>query len=130
MTNRISANAVTFTNDGYSTLLGFAEDPANPQRYVMLNLTNDPDEQDFALGMTGVHIEAGDLKVDGYDLVTDLSLTQGSLIITLDSDAARAAGIDPEIEIVVKDEAIDGVPLAEAVDVFRERIAARPPTRP
>jgi hypothetical protein len=125
MTVVISANAATFTDDGYSTLMGFAEDPLNPQRYVMLNLTNDPDEQDVRLGMTGVHIEAGDLKIDGYDLVTDLFVQGQSLIIKLEPEAAKAANVDPEIEIRLQEDTINGVPVSEAVEIFRERLAAR-----
>lgn len=124
MTIRIRANAATFTNDGYSTLLGFAEDPVNPQRYVMLNLTNSPDDQDISLGMDGVHIEAGDLKIDGYDLVTDLVLNGRNLIVQIEPDAARKAGIDREIEIAMDTDSIDGVPLADIVQIFQTRLAA------
>lgn len=130
MTIRIRANGATFTNDGYSTLLGFAEDPMNPQRYVMLNLTNSPDEQDISLGMDGVHIEAGDLKIDGYDLVTDLVLNGRNLIVQIEPEAARKANVDSEIEIVIDTDSIDGVPLAEIVQIFQARIAERSGKRP
>ena len=125
MAIRIEANAVTFANDAYSTLLAFAEDPPNPRRYVTLALTNSPDDRDVALGMEDVHIEAGDLKIDGYDLVAGLSLSGRSLTIKLEREAAAAAGMDDEIEIILDSGAIGEVPLAEAVRAFEKRIAAR-----
>src|SRR3546814_2930350 len=49
VTTTIFAKAVSFTDDDYSTLLGFADDPNAPSNYVMLNMTNEPDEQDLGL---------------------------------------------------------------------------------
>lgn len=125
MTIRIRANRAAFANDGYSTSLGFAQDPMSPRLYVMLSLTNSPDEQDSSLGMDGVHIEAGDLKVDGYDLVAGLALNGRDLTIRIEPEAARKANIGSEIEIAVDTDSIDEVALNEIVRIFQARIAGR-----
>ncbi len=122
MPNRFVANATSFTNDGYSTLLGFADDPINPINYVMLNMSNEPDGQDLKLGHGGVHIDGGALKIDGYDQVQDISEADFGVVITLAREAAQAAGIDPAIEIEVLDRLIDGIPIPTAIEGFRSRI--------
>src|SRR3546814_1454572 len=63
VTTTIFAKAVSFTDDDYSTLLGFADDPNAPSNYVMLNMTNEPDEQDLGLDQGGIHIDAGGLGI-------------------------------------------------------------------
>lgn len=113
---------MSFTDDNYSTLLGFADDPSTPINYVMLNMTNEPDEQDLELGQGGIHIDAGALHVYGYDLVQDIRETDSGVIIRLTPDAAQKAGIDHDIEIELESKVLDGVPLGEAVRRFKNRL--------
>ncbi len=122
MTTTIFAKAVSFTDDDYSTLLGFADDPNAPSNYVMLNMTNEPDEQDFDLDLGGIHIDAGGLGIDGYDLVQDVNETDTGVAITLTANAAEKAGVDPVIEIEMESKALDGITLGEAVQRFKDRL--------
>lgn len=122
VTTKISAKATSFTDDGYCTLLGFADDPSVPLNYVTLDMANDPDEQDLALGLGGVHIDAGALDIDGYDLVEDICETEAGVIVRLTADVARNAGIDQDIEIETKRKIIDGVATGEAVQMFKRRL--------
>src|SRR3546814_20231507 len=92
VTTTIFAKAVSFTDDDYSTLLGFADDPNAPSNYVMLNMTNETDEQDLGLDQGGVHIDAGGLGIDGYDLVQDVNETDNGVAITLTRSEARRVG--------------------------------------
>ncbi|MGH6614423.1 hypothetical protein [Sphingomonas sp.] len=124
MTTTIIAKAASFTDDGYITLLGFADDPSTPVNYVMLNMTNEPDEQDLGLDQGGIHIDAGALQVDGYDLVQDIRETDAGVVVSLTADAAQKGGIDQEIEIELASKVIDGTPVGEAVQRFKNRLSS------
>lgn len=124
MTNRFIAEATSLTDDGYSTLLGFADNPATPVNYVTLNMTNEPDAQDLRLRQGGVHIDAGALHVDGYDQVQDIYEADFGVVIVLNDEAARKAGITSTIEIETAERRIDGVPIGEVLDRYRRRIRA------
>ena len=97
--------------------------------YVILGLANEPDEQDIRLRLDGIHIEAGAVRVEGYDLVQDIRETDAGLIVSLTPDAARKAGIDPDIEIGLESKSFDGTTLGEAVQRFRDRLSSLEQTR-
>ena len=116
------AKVASFTDDGYCTLLSFTDDPDNPVNYLMLDMTNEPDEQDLRLGLGGIHIDACALRLDGDDLVQDILETDAGLVVSLTADAARKAGIGQEIEIELGSKVIDGFAVSEAVRRFRQRL--------
>lgn len=120
---RILAKVTCLDDDGYCTVLGFADEFYNPANYVTLQMGNKPDEQDLRLGMGGVHIEAGALDVDGYDLVEDIRESGTGVVVSLRPDVAQQAGIDKDIEIDLESRIIGGVPAGEAVRRFKERLA-------
>src|SRR3546814_15757004 len=88
VTTTIFAKAVSFTDDDYSTLLGFADDPNAPSNYVMLNMTNEPDEQDLGLDQGVIHIDAGGLGIAGHALVQDVNETENGVAIKLTAHPA------------------------------------------
>jgi hypothetical protein len=120
---KIFAKVTCLDDDGYCTVLGFADEFYNPVNYVTLQMGNEPDAQDLRLGVGGIHIEAGALDVDGYDLVEDIRETDTGVVVSLRSDAAQQAGIDQDIEIEMESKVIGGSPAGEAVRRFRERLA-------
>jgi hypothetical protein len=124
VTTRILAKAASFTDDGYSTLLGFADNPNTPVNYIMLNMTNAPDEQDLGLGQGGVHIDAGALHVDGYDLVQDIRETDVGVVVSLTADAAQKAGIGQDIEIELESKVLNGISLSDAIQRFKNRLSS------
>ena len=121
---RIFAKAVSLTDDGECTVLGFADDPNNPVSYVMLQISNEPDDEELAYGWGGIHIDAGALHVDGYDLVQDIRETDAGVVVSLTPDVARKAGIGQDIEIELESKVIDGIPLREAVQRFKGRLSS------
>jgi hypothetical protein len=121
---KIFARETSFTDDGKCTLLGFADNPDNPVKYVMLQISNEPDEEEISFGWGGVHIDTGDLQINGYDLVQDIDETESGVIITIVAEAAEEAGIERFIEIELERKAIEGIGLAEAVQKFRDRIVS------
>lgn len=121
---RIFAKVASFTDDGHSILLGFADDPSAPVNYVMLNMTTEPDKQDLSLGYGGVHIDAGALRVDGYNLVQDIRETDVGVVVSLTPNAAQKAGIGQDIEIELESKVFDGIPLGDAVRKFKDRLSS------
>jgi hypothetical protein len=124
MTTRILAKAASFTDDGECTALGFADDPNNPVNYVMLSISNEPDEEELAGGWGGIHIDAATLHVDGYNLVQDIRETDTGVMVCLTPDAAQKAGIGQDINIELESKVIDGVPLDDAVQRFKDRLSS------
>lgn len=122
---KILAKTVRLIDDNYSTLLGFADDFNSPVMYIMLNMTNEPDEQDIKLGQGGIHIDAGALNLDGYDMVHDIRESEAGVIITLTPDAAEKAGIGQDIEITLENKLIDSIPLGETVLSFKRRLSSK-----
>jgi hypothetical protein len=123
MTTRIIAKAARFIDDGYCTVLGFADDAYDPASYVILQMTNEPDEQDLKLRLGGVHIEVGDQR-SGYDLVEDIRETNTVVVVNLRAGAARKLGVHGDIEIELESRIIDGIPAGEAVGRFKERLSS------
>lgn len=121
---RILAKAASFTDDGECTVLGFADDPNNPVNYVMLQLSNEPDKEELSYGWGGIHIDAGALHVDGYDLVQDIRETDAGVVVSLAADVAQKAGIGQDIEIELESKALDGISVGEAVQRFKERLSS------
>ena len=124
MTARILAKAASFTDDGECTVLGFADDPNSPINYVTLQIANEPDETELAYGWGGIHIDAGALRVGGYNLVQDIRETDAGVVVSLTPDAAQKAGIGPEIEIELESKVLDGVSLGDAVQRFKDRLSS------
>jgi hypothetical protein len=121
---KLHASAISFTDDGYSTLLGFADDANMPVAYVMLNMTNAPDEQDLNLNQGGVHIDAGILQIDGYDLIQDICETGTGIILTLTEKAAKDAGVGKSIEIDIDTKIVGEVPVSQVVRKFKDRLSS------
>jgi hypothetical protein len=78
---------------------------------VILDFTNEPDEQDLCLGLGGIHIDTGNLSVEGYDLVEDLRETDSGIIVRLTADVARKTRIDQELGVAMESKVIVGIPL-------------------
>lgn len=124
MSTKIFAKAVSYTDDGDCTVLGFADDPSNPINYVMLQIANEPDKEELSYGWGGVHIDAGALHVDGYDLVQDIRETDVGVVVGLTADAAQKAGIGQDIEIELEGKVIDRSSVGDAVRRFKERLSS------
>ncbi len=117
------AEAATFTDDGYCSLLSLADDPVNPQHYVMLAFTNEPDEQDVSMGMSGVHVDLGAWQVDGYNLIDNITFDGRTISVQIERQAAEKAGIDGKIDVLLESDDLGGTPANEVVAKFRERLA-------
>jgi len=118
------AKVTSFSDDGYATLLAFADNLHEPANYLMLDLANEPDEQERQLGLQGVHVDTGAFNVEGYDLVQNVSETDTGVVVTLTASAAMKAGIGQDIEIELDSKVIDGTPIGEALRRFTDRLSS------
>ena len=124
MKSAFLAKAASFGDGGYATLLAFADDTLDPVDYVILDLANEPDEQEMQLGLDGVHIDFGAADVEGYDLVHDIRETDTGIVVSLIPDVAQKAGIDHDIEIQLASKIVDGITIGEAVRRFKDRLSS------
>jgi len=53
----LAAYSARLENDGYCTVLAFADSEDEPQNYAILQMTNTPSPQDVKLGQDGLHFE-------------------------------------------------------------------------
>ena len=90
----ITAAKVTFDEDEESQTLGFAESLDNPDRYLILQRSLDPDDQDLDLGFDKPHFQIGE-TISGYISNATYHLASSHLEINLPQDmASRLKGID------------------------------------
>jgi hypothetical protein len=73
---------------------------------LILQVSNRIDEQDSILGMDTYSLSAGNAAV--YGGVTDATLDQSVLVLSLSRDAAEALGLPEEIRLRLLDEAAVG----------------------
>jgi len=104
-------------------VVGFADDRFDPKTYVTIDMDPEPDEQDFRLGLDGLHTETSIPRLEGYDLVEDITLQDKCVLIHLHAGPAAKAGIDPVIEIDLNKSFEDWVKLEEAITRLRVRIS-------
>jgi hypothetical protein len=124
MMTKLIAKVASLTDDGYATVLAFADDPGKPLNSVLLSLTNHPDIQDVDLGHGGVHLEAEAFRLHGYDLVEDIRKTDCGVVVKIRLDAATQAGIGQDLEIEFQDEALSVPFIDRALLRFNQRITA------
>lgn len=118
----IKATSAKLEDDGYCTVLAFADDAIDPKRYVILQVTNSPSPQDMQLGQSGVHFELGGQKLSGYDLVNGIQATANGLLLTIEENAARKAGIDTHLVIELVGASIDRRAAQGAIKIFQSRL--------
>lgn len=118
----ITAKSAKFENDGYCTVLAFADDPLDPRHYVILQITNNPSPQDMKLGQGGIHFEFGGQEASGYDLVKAIEAFPGGVLLTIEEGAARRIGIDTKLTIKFERGAIENLLPEEAIQVFQARL--------
>jgi hypothetical protein len=116
------ANTAKIENDGYCTVLAFADDPVNPKNYAILQITNKPSPEDVRLGQDGIHFELGGSDLVGYGLLQAIRLANDGIHICLNEVATAKAGMDRELLIRLTGASIDGQTPAQVVDVFQKRL--------
>ncbi|MEQ1933723.1 MAG: Imm10 family immunity protein [Fimbriimonadaceae bacterium] len=119
----IKAISAKLEDDGYCTVLAFADDAIEPRRYVILQVTNNPSPQDMQLGQGGVHFELGRQKLSGYDLVKAIQTTDSGVLLTIEENAARKAGIDTHLAIELVGTSMDAGSAEEAIKIFKARLS-------
>lgn len=119
------ANTAQLENDGYGTILSFADNPADPRDFIILQMVNAPSPQDVKLHLDGIHLEVSGHSFDGYGLVTDIQPTSDGVLILLDDTAAAKAGLDSRLLVKMKTPTIARQTVKQAAEVFQERLGTR-----
>lgn len=99
MSKQIVASVANVSNDGYCTVVAFADENATPPDYVILQVVNNPSAKDVQLAQDGVHLEVGDQTKSGYNLIRSISVNGNSVELLLCKDIAEQQG--PNEKIIV-----------------------------
>jgi hypothetical protein len=123
ITMDVLAKTVRFENDGYCTVLAFADDPNEPRQYAILQVTNHPSDQDVKLGQGGVHLELGGYGVSGYNLLSAIEPVSNGVLLTLDDRVANEKGIGHRVSIELQRPFADNFNVVDALRTFQERLS-------
>ncbi|NVD97302.1 Imm10 family immunity protein [Massilia sp. BJB1822] len=89
MDYKIAAKTISIEEDEYSLTIGFLDDGKEPHKYVLLQKTLEPDEQDEELGMNVAHIEIEDQARSGYGGIASIAVDDGGLCIRLNEKGKK-----------------------------------------
>nr|BFD41431.1 hypothetical protein FFPRI1PSEUD_29300 [Pseudomonas sp. FFPRI_1] len=92
---KLMFDAVTYsayTEDEVS-ILGLADDPAEPGQYLLLQRAQECDEQDRALGMDTYYVELGGQGLAGYGGIDRVQLAPGHLTLQFSQALAWCQGL-------------------------------------
>jgi hypothetical protein len=78
--------------DGEVFSLVFADSADHPGRYVMLQKTLAPDEQDIDLGIDGLHLEIDDQSRSGYRAISSIEVREARARIFLTGQGQESLG--------------------------------------
>ena len=121
MSTEFTATAATFEDDGYVTVLSFADNGQQSTEYLILQVVNAPSAEDVCLGHDRVHIEFGGQGNSGYGLVRAIVMTANVVEISL-SEAATTLGLSNKylVHLAVPEQLRGRI--AAAVEKFSECI--------
>jgi hypothetical protein len=112
---RFFARSGDVYDDGYCTVVGFAEQPDGSGQSLILSIQNEPEQQDFDTAAAGVYAETSE-GMDGYDLVADVQFDAPELVVSWTDNPQDAARVD------ISAVAVDQSALAEALQMMRQRL--------
>lgn len=106
------------------TIIGFPDDPNDPVRYVVLEMSDHPDESELEHGGGGVRLDTGEIGLDGYDMVQSIRRDSQGIVIMLTAEAALQGNVDAELRIELADMRIVGAKLDDVLQRFNDRIVS------
>lgn len=86
-------------DDGYCTIVSFADDAEQPKNYLILQILNLPTSQDISLKQDGIHLEFGGQGRSGYNVVRAISWNFNRVEISLFESWAKHKSLDDTITI-------------------------------
>jgi len=99
MTYKINASHIYVKDEGYEIIVSFANDPQDPDKFIIIQGRHEHDEQDRRLGMDTVYIEISDNRQPDYGHIESFILNGDSLSIRLERETSERLGVDEEILI-------------------------------
>jgi hypothetical protein len=93
------AKSINIAEEYGVIVVGLVDDESSPSRYVLLQRTLSPDEQDRELGHDRVHLQVNSESKSGYGDVEEAVLSRDRLSLRFNQETARRIGIDDAIEI-------------------------------
>lgn len=94
---KFKASCITWQNENGVAMLGFADDEFNTTRYLLLQRTVEPDQQDRALGHDRVHIHLNERSA--YGTIEETQLRPQGVIFRLAPGTAAMVSDSEAIEV-------------------------------
>lgn len=95
----IDAKSVSSLEENGVVMLAFADDPAAPSQYVLLQRTLNPSQQDKDLGQDRVHVQVNGELNSGYGDISEASLDRSGLSFRLTQETAERLRTDEHVAI-------------------------------
>lgn len=105
MDYKIAAKKISIEEDEYSLTIGFLDDGEAPHKYVLLQKTLEPDEQDEKLGMDVAHIEIEDQARSGYGGIVSAGMDKDGLCIHLNEKGKQFLNVAGKLLIAFENPA-------------------------
>jgi Immunity protein 10 len=119
-----TAKHVSIEDDGYCTVMAFADGSPAPHSFLILQITNEPDEQDEALQLAGVHLQLCNDQWSGYDLVDAIELGADTLVLRVKAPAVQHLGLPEWVSITIRPDSGERDALTTTLPRFASRICA------
>lgn len=100
MSYSFNAKICHASDDGDTTIIGFANDPEPPSRYVIVQRAREFDDQDRELGMDQHYLEINDQSRSAYGVIESVRLATGQLTISLKNTARDRLLLEGNIVLV------------------------------
>lgn len=101
MAYRFNATHIFAQDDGYVTMIGFADDEFEPSKFVILQKANVYDEQDKKMGMDKIHVQIEDESRSKYGGINAVQVSGDLISISLSDEAKSALSVDGDIEVIL-----------------------------
>lgn len=96
---RFACNHFSLDENEFSTIIALTDDVNEPIRFVILQKENRHSQKDKRLGMDKIHIEVESQSRSMHGGITNISISENSILIELSEEAKFVLSISGDIEI-------------------------------
>jgi hypothetical protein len=111
-------------DDGYCTIVSFADDAEQPKNYLILQILNLPTPEDVNLKQGGIHLEFGGQACSGYNVVRAISWNFNRVEISLFESWAKQKSLDDTIIIQLQMDNETSTQIGPVLEIMCKRLTS------
>jgi hypothetical protein len=104
MSYKFNASHLFLERDGQTEMVGFADDPLSPYKYVIIQRSISATKSEKDLGLDAINIQVEDESRSKYGGITAITVDDERLLISLNTDAQKKLQISGDIKISITPE--------------------------